>query len=138
MTMDSQTIATAFETLSPPMKIGDDLRELRERLAAVTDRVMVDIQRQGLDLDGCVLHRRAEMRRHGSDNLRIVPIESLTNPATLVKPFIQKQLKGDSSGQSHAAIEITAVFVDAILAPDFPDNTAVDRVKWDARNNSDE
>ncbi len=138
MTMDNQTIATDSETLSPPLRISDDLRELRERLAAVTDRVMADIQRQGFDLDGCVLHRRAEMRQHGTDDPRVVPIESLTDPARLVNPFIQNELSGDGGRDLNFEIEITTLFVEAVLTPDFPDNAPVDRVKWASCRDADE
>lgn len=120
MSIERQTVATVEEHLSPPLEIGDCLRPLRERLASLMDEVNLRVQLEGLEPDDCVLERNGRFRFTGEDDEIQAPIESLTDRAVLLKPFLVKHLEHFGTSDHTRPVEVTALTIRALRVPDFP------------------
>ena len=115
-----RTVTHLEESVTPPIPVTDDLRPLRERLAALMDRANHRIQLAGLEPDDCILERSARMRFAGADSELTIAVESLTDRDRLLKPFFDKYLQAFEAPDGDCSVEVTAVGVRAVRVPDFP------------------
>ena len=120
MKTDKQTVATAEESLSPPLEVGHCLRPLRERLASLMDKVNHRVQLEGLEPDDCVLERRGRFRFRGEEDHIEAPIDGLADRAVFLKPFLKKHLERFGASDSTRPVEVIALMILAVRAPDFP------------------
>lgn len=116
---DRNVIAVVEQVLDPPLILNDDLRPLRDRFAALTDDMLRELQSRRLDLDDCVLERRATVVAD-SGTEQSIPVDSLTDRRWLFKSFIDNNLDAQGATPDTTALRMTAIALRAVRAPDYP------------------
>ena len=129
MTQPRRTpVAVVEESLEPPIGL-EDVGAIRRAVAQLMDRILIDVQRAGLDLDDCVLERSVGLRKDGHPGLEWVAMESITSAGwaeTIGGSIFERASELDEGGtptdQGGAAARVSAVRVVAVRVPDFPEN----------------